>query len=189
MSEQTKEAVKLTLTHQRFFEDFAERAMLESLADAGEEAAKALMSQIDMKEYSRRFGEAVLSKVSYSQVKAVDKFMQSDDFIAVLNAVAHAVESVEVTQDDVANMLFAAGFVLETANPAIEPELYAEARAIESESSPAPSMLDSLASAVTAFSAQFSDDGEDEYIPAPVVVPTSRFKEGSLKAFLTAPKE
>ena len=131
--ETTKEAatVSLTRTQIQFFQTFAEQAVRASFAAVEEpEIVDAFVQQIDFKEFGKRFGESMLSRVSYSDVKAVDKFMQSEQYNNVMNALSDAVDSVMLTEDDAQNTALMASFILDTVSPALAPEEYTEALAI-----------------------------------------------------------
>ncbi|MGJ7513639.1 DUF7375 domain-containing protein [Pseudomonas baetica] len=113
--------VKMTRAQLQFFHAFAEQAVRSSLAGMNDpEFVEELIAQADFKDYGKRLGESILSTVSYSDVKAVDKFMNSEQFVNVMDALAVAVDSIPVTQNDVANALFATAVVAASMTP--EPE-------------------------------------------------------------------
>lgn len=121
----------LTRTQLQFFQTFAERAVCASFATVEEpEIVEAFVQQIDFKEFGKRFGGMMLSRVSYSDVKAVDKFMQSEQYNNVMDALSDAVDSVMLTEDDAQNTALMASFILDTLSPALAPEEYTEALAI-----------------------------------------------------------
>ena len=122
--------VVLTRTQHQFFQAFAERAVRSSF-DSVDDASvvDAFVSQIDFKELGKRFGEAMLTRVTYSDIKAVDKFMQSEQFINVMEALSHAVDNVALTQNDAENISLAASFILDTVSPVLAPVEYTEALA------------------------------------------------------------
>ena len=125
----TETTQKLTRSQLQFFQHFAEKAVRASFATVDDSVVEAFASQIDFKDFGNRLGQAMLSRVSYSDVKAVDKFMQSEQYINVMNALSDAVDSVALTQDDAENIALATSFVLDTVSPVLAPEEYAEALA------------------------------------------------------------
>lgn len=131
MTDTTQKAVQqLTRTQLQFFQTFAEQAVRASYAVVEQtEVVEAFVKQIDFKEFGKRFGQAMLSRVSYSDVKAVDKFMQSEQFNNVMNALSDAVDSVALTQSDAENIALTTSFVLDTVSPVLAPEEYTAALA------------------------------------------------------------
>ena len=124
--------VKMTRSQLQFFHAFAEQAVRSSLAGMNDpEFVEELIAQADFKDYGKRIGESMLSTVSYSDVKAVDKFMNGEQFVNVMDALAVAVDSIQVTQDDVANSLFATAVV--AASMAPEPDAPTEQEEPEQE--------------------------------------------------------
>ena len=144
MTEQTQ-VQKLTVAQTAFFTQFAEDAVRESFTHASDdEAVEKFVSGLDLKEFGTRLGKVILSRVSYSDVKAVDKFLKSDQYNNVIAAVAEAVEVCEPTQNDAQNLLLASTFVLETMSPLVDPQAYADAQAVDAQNDPQLTFLDRL---------------------------------------------
>ncbi|PKA72878.1 hypothetical protein ATI02_5979 [Pseudomonas baetica] len=122
--------ITLTRTQIQFFQSLAEqsvRASFESVEDPA--VVEKFIEPIHFKQYGKHFGETMLSRVSYSDVKAVDKFMKSEQFINVMAALEEAVDTVPFTEDDALNTAFTASFILDTVSPVLAPEEYAAALA------------------------------------------------------------
>jgi len=132
MTETTQQLTQapLTRTQLQFFQAFAEQIVHASYEERGaEDLAEAFSSMIDFKDFGKRLGQAMLSRVSYSDVKAVDKFMRSEQFINVMAALDTSLDSVALTLDDAANAAFTTSFILNTMSPVLAPEEYAQALA------------------------------------------------------------
>lgn len=104
--------VKLTRTHQTYFEQYARDLLALALKDASDDAnTQYLLSLIDYKDFGKRFGEAVLSKCSYSDVKAADKAYSDPAVIRATIAIEEAIASVVPSADDIKNIQFMAGVI------------------------------------------------------------------------------
>ncbi|MCY1276649.1 hypothetical protein D9M70_253160 [compost metagenome] len=81
----------MTKTHRKYFLAFVQDAIRGAYAGSvPAEKLEEFLSQVDLQPAADQIGQAILSKVSYSQVKAVDKFMKSDDYISVIGAIQYA---------------------------------------------------------------------------------------------------
>ncbi|WP_146035985.1 hypothetical protein [Pseudomonas sp. LFM046] len=82
---------KLTSTHRKYFLAFVQDAVRGAHASTmPTEKVEEFLTSVNLQPVADELGKAILSKVSYSQVKAVDKFMNSADYLAVMDAIAHA---------------------------------------------------------------------------------------------------
>ncbi|MCK9735523.1 hypothetical protein [Pseudomonas syringae] len=102
--------MKLTRTQQAYFEKYTKDLIALALQGSLPEVnTDYLISLIDFKDFGKRFGEAVLDKCSYTDLKAADKAYSDPAVIRATIAIEDAIATIVPSADDLKNVQFMAG--------------------------------------------------------------------------------
>ncbi|KOP51122.1 hypothetical protein OX90_09140 [Pseudomonas coronafaciens pv. porri] len=102
--------MKLTRTQQAYFEKYTKDLITLALQDSSPEVnTDYLISLIDFKDFGKRFGEVVLDKCSYTDLKAADKAYSDPAVIRATIAIEDAIATIVPSADDLKNVQFMAG--------------------------------------------------------------------------------
>ncbi|PUB40060.1 hypothetical protein [Pseudomonas sp. GV047] len=115
-------ATALTRTHIAFFEQYVEDLFRRALTEtsAPDTNVDSILALIDFRDYGKRFGEAVLSQVSYQDLKYAEKVLSDERITKATAAINHAVAHIKVSKDDSINHEVDARFILNTATTELE---------------------------------------------------------------------
>jgi hypothetical protein len=86
---------KLTPTQLAFFKSFTRDAVIAALSETSRsDEVEMLLKAVDLTPLVMEVAEAMLSKTDFTAIKRVDRFMQSDEYVEVMGAVAGALASI-----------------------------------------------------------------------------------------------
>lgn len=86
---------KLTPAQLAFFKSFTRDAVIAALSETSRsDEVEMLLEEVDLTPLVMEVAEAMLSKTDFTAIKRVDRFMQSDEYVEVMGAVAGALASI-----------------------------------------------------------------------------------------------
>ncbi|KFE55003.1 hypothetical protein [Pseudomonas syringae] len=86
---------KLTPTQLAFFKDFTRDAVTAALSQTSSpDKVASFLKEIDLTPLALEVAQAMLSKTTFTAIKRVDRFMQSDEYVEVMGAVAGALANI-----------------------------------------------------------------------------------------------
>lgn len=86
---------KLTPAQLAFFKSFTRDAVIAALSETSRsDEVETLLKEVDLTPLTLEIAEAMLSKTDFTAIKRVDRFMQSDEYVEVMGALASALASI-----------------------------------------------------------------------------------------------